>query len=233
MRVKAGKVVAAGSGVLVLAVGLGLGTTGAGAATDANFAFARTQGSPVGVFGLVWGSGTPFGVSFNTRKAVNFSFRVNGVTNFSVPAVYGNVSDPSYANATSINCVGCLTNAIAISIDVVSGPITSVYAPTNAVINMQNTSGSNALAVDFTFVVSPGVQASLTPAGLSALAGIASQLNADANAFEPSTTLANQVIDGLNQIATILSNPSDLDPSGPTPVAPGVQRFGGIQYTSS
>ena len=94
---------------------------------------------PKAAFALTWGfPDSPFHFSFGSRAAVNVSFRVNGQAyaqgGFSIPAERGpSVTDPSTAYASSSHCQGCLTNAIAITVDVLSGPVSSVYAPTKAV----------------------------------------------------------------------------------------------------
>jgi hypothetical protein len=230
VRAWAGKAAA----VLGLAGALGLGSAGVvGAATNPNLSFARTQGP----FGVSWGFPfTGFGVTFGTHHATNLSFRVNGQSftgsNFSVPYVTGNEYVQSSANASSSFCQGCETNAVAITVDVVSGPITAVVAPTNAVVNNSYCTACNTLAADYTFVVSPGVQAQITPAGLAALTQIAATLNAEVNSTEPSTVLAGQVVDALNQIQADLGNTSLVDPPLGTP-PPNVQRFGNIQYATS
>ena len=243
---KLGSVVAV---VVGLTMGLGgsagLGGT-AGAATDANYAFARTQGN----FGLTWGfPGINFHPSFGTKSAVNVSFRVNGQAygprGFSVPAEPGpNLADPSSANASSSYCQGCLTNAIAINVDVLTGPAGSVFVPTNAVARDTYCVGCNTLAADYTFVVAPGTVAALTTQGLSDLGAIASQVVADANTPESSSVLAQQVITELQAIQMLLEGP-ELDPVGspqaavaaPVPhvVQPqqGVQEFGNTQYSTA
>ena len=237
--------------VLGLTMGLG-GTTGlgetAGAAVDANYAIARTQGN----FAMTWGfPGINLHASFGTKAAVNVSFRVNGQAysprGFSVPAEPGpNLADPSSANASSSFCQGCLTNAIAINVDVVSGPAGSVYAPTNAVAKDTYCVGCNTLAADYTFVVAPGTVAFLTQPGLNELYGIASTVVADANMVEPSQVLAAQVITELQTIQTLLEGP-ELDPLGSpqaavaAPAAPvpqvqpqqAVQEFGNTQYSTA
>ncbi len=243
---KLGAVVAVVAG---LSIGLG-GTVGA--ATDANYALARTQGN----LSLTWGfPGIPMHASFGSKAAVNVSFRVNGQAygpgGFSVPAEQGpNVADPSSANASSSFCQGCLTNAIAINVDVVSGPLTSVYAPTNAVAKDTYCVGCNTLAADYTFVVAPGTVAFLTSAGLTQLDLIASQLATYANTPEPSPALAGQVAAQIAQIQAVLGNvPADLDPpASPQPAAAAVspaaapvpqvqplqvQEFGNTQYSTA
>jgi hypothetical protein len=240
---KLGSVVAV---VVGLSMGLG-GTAGlgetAGAATDSNFAFARTQGN----FGLTWGfPGINFHPSFGTKAAVNVSFRVNGQAygqgRFSVPAEPGpNLADPSSANASSSFCHGCLTNAIAISVDVVTGPARSVFAPTNAVAKDTYCEGCNTLAADYTFVVAPGTVAALTPAGLNDLYSIASTVVAEAHTVEPSQVLAEQVVTALQAIQTLLESPTELDPLGSPQAAvvpafqptAGVQKFGATQYSTA
>jgi hypothetical protein len=231
--------------VFAVLVGLSIGLWGtgtAGASIDANFAFAKTQGD----FALTYGfPDMPFQPSFGSKAAVNVSFRVNGQGYgqgaFSVPAVQGpNVADPSAANASSSFCQGCLTNAIAINVNVVSGPVTSVFAPTDAVATNNFCVGCNTLAANYTFVVSPGTAASLTPAGLSDLYAIATQVVAQANTLEPSQVLAGQVISALGAIQAVLENPADLDPVGSAQPAAvpelqppaGVQRFGETQYST-
>jgi hypothetical protein len=232
---KLGSVVAV---VVGLTMGLGgsagLGGT-AGAATDANYAFARTQGN----FGLTWGfPGINFHATFGTKSAVNVSFHVNGQAygrgSFSVPAEAGpNLADPSSANASSSYCQGCLTNAIAINVDVITGPAGSVFVPTNAVAKDTYCVGCNTLAADYTFVVAPGTVAALTSTGLSDLYGIASTVVADANTVEPSQVLAEQVITELQAIQTLLNGP-ELDPVGSPQAAlaapvPQVQTQHGVQ----
>ena len=130
-----GKAAKLGS-VVAVVVGLSMASSGtAGASTDANYAFATTQSG----LALTWGfPDSPFHFSFGSRAAVNVSFRVNGQAyaqgGFSIPAERGpSVTDPSTAYASSSHCQGCLTNAIAITVDVLSGPVSSVYAPTKAV----------------------------------------------------------------------------------------------------
>ncbi len=234
--------------VVAVVAGLSVGFGGSvGAATDANYAFARTQGN----FALTWGfPGIPFHASFGSKAAVNVSFRVNGQAygprGFTVPAEPGpNVADPSSANASSSYCQGCLTNAIAINVDVVTGPVGSVFVPTNAVAKDTYCVGCNTLAADYTFVVAPGAVAALTPAGLSDLYGIASTVVAEANTPEPSSVLAQQVITELQAIQTLLENPAELDPlntpqaavAAPVPQAQqphqGVQEFGNTQYSTA
>ncbi len=240
--------------VVAVVAGLSMGLGGTvGAATDANYAFARTQGN----FELTWGfPGIPFHASFGSKAAVNVSFRVNGQAygqgGFSVPAEQGpNLADPSSANASSSYCQGCLTNAIAINVDVVTGPATSVYVPTNAVARDTYCVGCNTLAADYTFVVAPGTVAFLTPQGLSDLYAIASTVVAQANTVEPSPVLAQQVVSALQAIQTLLENPAELDPpplpqpaavpaSQPQPAAvpasqpqPAVQQFGATNYSTA
>ena len=240
---KLGSVVAM---IVGLTIGLwgtaGLGGT-AGAATNANYAFARTQGN----FGLTWGfPNVNFHASFGTKAAVNVSFRVNGQAygqgGFSVPNEQGpNLADSSSANASSSFCQGCLTNAIAINVDVVTGPATTVYAPTNAVARDTYCVGCNTLAADYTFVVAPGTVAFLTPQGLSDLYAIASTVVAEANTVEPSPVLAQQVVSALQAIQTLLENPAELDPPpSPQPAAvpavqpqPAVQQFGATNFSTA
>jgi hypothetical protein len=228
--------------VFAVVIGLSMGVAGsAGAAGDANFAFARTQG----YFSLTWGfPGIPFHFSFG-KTAANVSFRVNGQAygqgGFSVPALPGpSLADPSAANASGNYCQGCLTNAIAINVDVISGPANSVFAPTNAVATDNNCLGCNTLAADYTFVVAPGTTAALTPSGLSDLYTLASTVVSDANTVEPSPVLAVQVVSALNAIQALLENPAELDPVGsPQPAAvaqlaphAGVQELGETQYAT-
>ena len=155
---------------------------------------------------MTWGfPDSPFHFSFGSRAAVNVSFRVNGQAyaqgGFSIPAERGpSVTDPSTAYASSSHCQGCLTNAIAITVDVLSGPVSSVYAPTKAVATDNFCMACNTLAADYTFVVAPGTVAALTPADLSILSAIASQVQTDANTVEPSQVLANQVVSALDAI---------------------------------
>jgi hypothetical protein len=210
--------------VVAVVAGLSMGLGGTvGAATDSNFAYARTQGN----FSLTWGfPGIPFHASFGSKAAVNVSFRVNGQAygpgGFRVPSEQGpTVADPSAANASSSYCHGCLTNAIAINVDVVSGPTTSVFAPTKAVATDTYCVGCNTLAADYTFVVALGTVAFLTPQGLSALDAIASALVADANTPEQSSVLAAQVEAQLAAIQGVLQPGSaTLDPvSSPQPAA--------------
>ena len=230
--------------VVAVVAGLSMGLGGTvGAATDANFAFARTQGN----FELTWGfPGIPFHASFGSKAAVNVSFRVNGQAygqgGFSVPAEQGpNLTDPSSANASSAYCQGCLTNAIAINVDVITGPASSVFAPTNAVAKDTFCVGCNTLAADYTFVVAPGTVAALTPAGLSDLYTIASQVVAEANTNEPSPVLAGQVISALQAIQALLESPAELDPLGSPQAAAvpafqpqaGVQKFGATQFSTA
>jgi hypothetical protein len=247
VRATAGKMAAAGGGVLALALGLGLGSAGvAGAATDPNFAFARTAGP----FGATWGfpmSGIQ--ITFgNPSHANNTEFRVNGQSfgggSFSVPAVFGNVYDQSAANATSGFCTGCQTNAVVITVDVVSGPVTSVVAPTNAQVNLNGVTGGNALAADYTFVVSPGTTTGLTSSALAQLYGLAGQITAEVNVIQPSSVLAGEVVNTLNAVAGVLSDPSSYTAPAATPnaqLAPQarlatpnvqVQRFGSMQTSS-
>ena len=161
------------------------------------------------------------------------NFRVNGQgmssSGFNVPNVTGNEIVPSSASANAIGAIGGMANAISISVDVVSGPLNTVYAPSNANVTISRCSACSALAADYTFVVSSGEATSILPAGFNSLNQIAAQLNADAHAAEPSSTLANQVIDGLNQIAGVLNDTNQVDP--PTPVT--VQRFGQLNFQSS
>jgi hypothetical protein len=230
--------------VVAVVAGLSMGLGGTvGAATDANYAFARTQGD----FELTWGfPGIPFHASFGSKAAVNVSFRVNGQAygqgGFSVPAETGpNLADPSAARASSSYCQGCLTNAIAINVDVLTGPASSVYAPTQAVATDSFCVGCNTLAADYTFVVAPGTVAALTSQGLSDLYNIASQVVAEANTVEPSPILAGQVISALGEIQTLLGNPTELDPLGSPQAAAvpqlqppaGVQEFGNTQYSTA
>ena len=213
---KLGAVVAVVAG---LSIGLG-GTVGA--ASDANLVFARTQGN----FALTWGfPGIPFHASFGSKAAVIVSFRVNGQAyghgGFSVPAEQGPIlGDPSSATATSSYCQGCLTNAIAINVNVVSGPTNAVYAPTKAVATDIHCTACNTLAADYTFVVAPGAVAFLTQQGLSDLYAIASTVVGEANTVEPSPVLAQQVASALGAIQTLLANPAELDPlPSPQPAA--------------
>ena len=230
--------------VVAVVTGLSMGLGGTvGAATDANFAFARTQGN----FELTWGfPGVPFHASFGSKAAVNVSFRVNGQAygqgGFSVPAEQGpNLADPSSANASSSYCQGCLTNAIAINVDVITGPASSLYVPTNAVARDTYCLGCNTLAADYTFVVAPGTVAFLTPQGLSDLYAIASTVVAQANTVEPSPVLAQQVVSALQAIQALLGNPAELDPPpSPQPAAvpaaqpqPSVQQFGATNYSTA
>jgi hypothetical protein len=250
--------------VVAVVAGLSMGLGGSvGAATDANYAFARTQGN----LSLTWGfPGIPFHASFGSKAAVNVSFRVNGQAygqgSFSVPSEQGpSVGDPSAANASSSYCQGCLTNAIAINVDVVTGPVSVVYTPTTAVAKDNYCVGCNTLAADYTFVVAPGTVAFLTQQGLSDLYAIASNVVAEANTVEPSPVLAQQVVSALQAIQTLLANPAELDPlpspqpaavpaaqpqpaavpaAQPQPAAvpaaqpqPAVQTFGATQYSTA
>lgn len=230
--------------VVAVVIGLSLGVSGvAGASTDANYAFAVTQRGIALTGGF---PGIPFHFSFGSKSAVNVSFRVNGEAygqgGFNVPAEQGpSVVDPSAAYASSSFCQGCLTNAIAIAVDVLSGPVSSVYAPTNAVARDNFCFGCNTLAADYTFVVAPGAVAFLTPTGLSDLSSIASQVVTDANTSEPSQALAAQVTSALGSIEAVLESPTDLDPVGTPQSAAvpafqpqaGVQEFGEIQYSTA
>jgi hypothetical protein len=220
--------------VAAVAVGLLLGSSGtAAASTDANYVFASTHRGVA----LTWGfPGGPFQISFRSRTAVNVSFRVNGQAygqgGFDVPAEQGpTVADPSAAYASSSDCEGCLTNAIAITVDVLSGPVNSVYAPTNAVARDNFCDECNTLAADYTFVVAPGAVASLTPAGLSDLSSIASQVTAAADTEEPSQALAAQVTTALGSIAAVLGSQTDVDPvAAPESAAvPAPQTQAGVQ----
>ena len=208
-----------------LAFGLTAGST---AATNPNFTYARNTAG----FGLVVNA--PGGSSFfRGNDAVAVNFRVNGQgmspSGFNVPFVTGNEIVPSSASANGIGSIGSMTNAISISVDVVSGPLNTVYAPSNAFVTLNRCTACNALAADYTFVVSSGQAATILPAGFTSLDNIANQVNADAHANEPSLTLANQVIAALNDIAGVLNDTNQVDP----PVPPTVQRFGQLNYQSS
>jgi hypothetical protein len=223
----------------------------ADSAINGNFAFAATQFNAAGV----GGTGIPgLRLTFNTKTAVNMSFLVNGQSfghgAFTVPSVVGpDIVIPSSANASSAFDSGTLTNAISISVDVASGPVRSVFAPTNAVVNLNHCNGCNALAADYTFVVSPGTAAGLTASQLASLYAIAGQINTAAHVNEPSQELGNTILGGLASIASVLNGvttpavaPAAVPANSPLAVAPAavpapapvqVQRFGTTHLTNS
>jgi hypothetical protein len=139
------------------------------------------------------------------------------------------VNDPSAAYANSLTCDGCTTVAIAVTVDVVSGPVTTVNAPTNAVAYADNCTNCNTFASDFVFVDAPGTPASLTSAGRGALQSIGSQLTSDAYSNETALALQTQVNDLIGQIPGILANPADVAAVAPTGHNPGrhLYQWGG------
>jgi hypothetical protein len=220
---------------LIGAIGVAVGALGlfaafggaAGATTTSNNVSAQTNGKG--------------------QTSVSVAVAVNGQIggNFVIPSVQGPVlNDPSSAVASSIKCSICMTNAIAINVNVVSGPLTDVYVPTFASALNADCLACNTLAADYTFVVSPGTQSGLSQTGLDELTYIASQVTLDANTPQSSADLANEVSYWLGEIAYVLQTqiqpPLALSslaqtstPAVSTAPPIQVQQYGSTQFSNA
>jgi hypothetical protein len=209
------RAIGAGVGAVALAIAL---SGVAGATTTANYVQAQTTGS--------------------NQVLSRVYFNVNGQFNFEGPFMFGSelgpsLADPSAAYATSTDCSNCITNAIAININVVNGPLTNVFVPTTAVATNVSCLECNTLAADFTFVVSPGTYAALTSTGLGELSNDASMLTYYASLHESSATLATQVQGVLENVASVLVNDVDPPASNSPPQPISVQQYGTMNYSTA
>jgi hypothetical protein len=188
----AGLKIGALSAAGVLAVGLIAASGGA----------ASAAGAPNNVSSMTGGL---------TRNQVNVSFKVLTDTGPSV-------TDQTTATASSVLCNNCKTVAIAVTIDVVSGPVTSVSAPQYSLATNHSTTNSNTLASDAVYVVAPGTAVTLTSAGRSALNAIGAQVSHDANTITSAVALQTQLNSDLAPIPGILA--SDVVPTVAGPWIP-------------
>jgi len=140
------------------------------------------------------------------------------------------------AVARSMSCGGCNTVAIAVQIDLVSGPTTRIDATNHAEARTSNCIGCNTMASATQFVIAPGTDVHLTQQGVDALDQARARLVELASSGRPVLDLQPFVDSVLNDIQNVLQTEVVADgpaaapdagaPSAPTPLL-DVMRTGG------
>jgi hypothetical protein len=171
------------------------------------------------------------GVALNGAQALTFQMDRNEVqVAFQLRTDSGPlVGAFNRAVARSSSCAGCNTVAIAVQIDLVSGPTRRIDVTNRAEARTSNCLGCNTLASATQFVVAPGVDVHLTQQGADALGRAHARLDDLASSGASALELQPLIDSVLNDIQLVLQTEvvADQAPAAPTDAiisaAPGPQ----------
>ncbi|GEM_PF-4769491 len=154
-------------------------------------------------------------INFNAATAWASTYHPSAVqVSFRVATDTGTwVSDTNTASAVSSYCYGCDAVGVAVLIDLVGGPLSSVRVSNHAnAFDGPNCVGCSALASAYAFVVAPDApsQITLSPAGAEAIETIEQQVNADAWSGAPALWISDQINNEMAEVEAILANPNDV-----------------------
>jgi hypothetical protein len=147
------------------------------------------------------------GTRYNQALAyTNGRHRVDVAVSFRVSYDHGSiVTANNFAFARGSYCTGCRTVAIAVQIDLVSGPVTKVNANNVSVAKNVKCLNCETVADAHQFVVAPGTEdVGLTQQGDSQLRAIRRELIADAWSAAPGAQLQGQINALLARVESVL-----------------------------
>ena len=174
----------------VMTLGLMIGTaTAAGATTNLNGALSIT-GGPV-------------------RTSIHTAFQTDNYAGTTV-------TDVNRAQAVSVNCApGCKTVAIAVQVDLASGPVIAIHAGNAAVAQTFGAVGADTCASAYQFVIAPNTQVVFSAQGKAGIAAVEAAVAAEARSGDTCAVITDNTDAAMGTLAAVLTDPSSYAAGNP------------------
>lgn len=148
----------------------------------------------------------------NTHNSVHTAFQTN--TNVGTSA-----TDVNRASATSVVCQNCHTVAVAVQIDLASGPVVAIHADNKAVAYENRTVNADTCASAYQFVIAPSVQTSFSADGSAAIGAIKASVQSAANSGASCESIQASVANDMDSLLNTLLDSSTYNGVAPTAAA--------------
>lgn len=135
-----------------------------------------------------------------THTSVHTGFQTNNETGLVV-------ADANQARADSRYCNDCKTVAVAVQIDLASGPVVNIKASNLAISYEYATNNADTCAAAYQFVIAPDLRVSFSDAGKAAIADIKAQVAAEAASTDDCLTITANVASLMDSLGAVLSDP--------------------------
>lgn len=173
----------------VLTLGLAVGSASAAdAAANVNMALAITRGP--------W------------RTSVHTAFQTDNAAGLVV-------GDSNRAQAVSSHCIACKTVAIAVQVDLASGPVVSIRAVNKAIATTIAGVGDDTCASAYQFIVAPDEMVVFSAQGKAAIAAVEAAVAAEARSGASCAAITAQVGADMNTLGATLFDPASYAPGNP------------------
>lgn len=136
-----------------------------------------------------------------THTSVHTGFQVNN----NVGLVVG---DANRAQAASVFCNGCKTVAVAVQIDLASGPVVTVRAINKAIATEYATNLADTCAAAYQFIIAPDQTVSFSDAGKAGIDAVKAAVAAEAASTDDCLTIDAAVAADMDTLAGVLSDPA-------------------------
>jgi hypothetical protein len=174
-----------------MAAGLVLAGAGTAEATNVNVALSLTGGAK--------------------HYSAHTAFQINNNVGLSV-------GDGNRAQATSVACLNCKTVAVAVQIDLASGPVVSIRALNKAVATTSHAINADTCAAAYQFIIAPSELVVFSTAGKAAIAAVKAAVTAEVASADSCAVITATVATQMDALQSVL-----LDPTSYVPGTPGRQ----------